>query len=70
MKSREGAPEKQAFGLKQRTSSGSSWSLTRRVKGQLEVRYGVGATAFAACASIGWSLGELVETPVLQEQPE
>lgn len=62
MKTREGVRGK-AFGLDQPTNKGTSWRLTRRVKGVLEVRYGLGATAFAAAASIGWSLSELSEVP-------
>lgn len=68
MKNRGGVPEAQGVGPSQRTGSGTSWRLTRRVHGQREVRYGYGATAFAACASIGWGLSELVENPEIASE--
>jgi hypothetical protein len=64
MKQRTG----KAFGIDQRTDEGTSWRLVRRFKGQLEVRYGHGKTAFMACASIGWGMAELVEAPAIASE--
>lgn len=66
MKTRSGVPESRAFGPAM--SRETRWVIVPRagelvslLKGNLTVRHSSGPTAFAACARLGISLGEVVD---------